>query len=212
MANSQDAAGLSRWHELPLWTPGSTTFPVKYGPAVIRNILPHRPPFLLLDTITQVDVRQGCARGQRRVDPDDPLLAGHLPGSPAYPAALLVEMVHQLGLCALHFHRAGSPAVVGPSLAQPAREFTILHASFPGEALPGDGLTVLARIAESRADAVRVAGQVWREEAICALVVIEIGPTSAAGYAVVDGSAIDAQPPARADGGLDSASFTSAPK
>jgi 3-hydroxymyristoyl/3-hydroxydecanoyl-(acyl carrier protein) dehydratase len=85
---------IKRARRHPLFSPASTTAEVDLGPAAIERLLPHRPPMLLVDRISAVDLEQQALRAHRRIDPDDPLLAGHFPGDPVYPGALLVLRVH----------------------------------------------------------------------------------------------------------------------
>src|SRR5262245_23613965 len=110
LENYRQAVGNSH----PIWQAGVTTFPVKYGRSVIERILPHRPPLLLLDSITHVDVQEGFLRAQRWTEPSDPVFMGHLPGDPIYPAMLLVEMVAQAAGCLAYFLRAGGPIISDP--------------------------------------------------------------------------------------------------
>ena len=52
----------------------------------IMEILPHRPPFLLVDKIT--DCEPGVkATGIKCVTMNEPFFVGHFPGKPIMPAA-----------------------------------------------------------------------------------------------------------------------------
>jgi len=159
----------------PIWQSAATTFPVTYGRAVIERILPHRHPMLLLDTITHVDLQQSGLKAQRRTDPQDPVFHGHLPGRPIYPAVLLLESVVQAAGCLVYFHHAGAPVVGARPLDWAEERLVVRQASFPSAVYPGDAVNVLVRILADREGAYFFAGQVLRNEDVCAAIVFELG-------------------------------------
>jgi len=60
----------------------------------IESLIPHRPPFLWIDKIAELEPGVRCV-ALKLVDPAEPFFAGHFPGEPILPGIFLIEAVAQ---------------------------------------------------------------------------------------------------------------------
>ena len=64
------------------------------------DVLPHRPPFLFVDEVTELVPGQ-TAKGLWRLTGDEWFFPGHFPGRPTLPGVLMAESIAQLGAIAV---------------------------------------------------------------------------------------------------------------
>ena len=149
----------------PVWRSGPDTRALDLHGDAIFALLPHRAPFLFVERVWAADATQRAIAATRRIDPADPVFAGHFPGNPVYPGVLLVETMAQVASCIEPVLRPGEPT--------PAR-FATVRAVFLAPVLPGDGLEIRARaIGEYDGLYSRAIGQVLRGDTVCAAAVLE---------------------------------------
>lgn len=121
-----------------------------YTAKEILDIIPHRHPFMLLDTIEELE--QGVrAVGKKCVSFNEPYFAGHFPGNPVMPGVLIIEALAQTGAVAM----LGLPEWNGKT----AYFVGIDKAKFKQKVVPGDVLMLETKI-------VRVKGPIGVGEAV----------------------------------------------
>lgn len=107
----------------------------------IKEIIPHREPFLLIDEITALDPGKKCA-ARTYIKEDDFWFQGHFPGNPVTPGVLMVEMLAQTGsVCACSMpENKGKVGLFAK----------IDKAKFKRMVLPGDVLTLEVEMIKMR--------------------------------------------------------------
>lgn len=66
----------------------------------IMDVIPHRPPFLLLDTVEEMVPGERIV-AKKNVSMNEPFFVGHFPGEPVMPGVLVVESMAQAGAVAI---------------------------------------------------------------------------------------------------------------
>lgn len=62
--------------------------------ARIKRMIPHRYPFLLIDRVEQIRLRESAV-GIKMVTNNEPFFPGHFPGKPIMPGVMIVEAMAQ---------------------------------------------------------------------------------------------------------------------
>lgn len=107
----------------------------------IMEIIPHRQPFLLIDTVEELEpgVR---AVAKKCVSYNEPYFAGHFPGEPVMPGVLIIEALAQ----------TGAVAILGmeENRGKTAYFAGINSAKFKQKVVPGDVLTLETEIIKQK--------------------------------------------------------------
>jgi beta-hydroxyacyl-ACP dehydratase FabZ len=125
----------------------------------IRDILPHRFPFLLVDRIVEIEAERIV--GIKNVTANEPFFTGHFPEFPVMPGVLIVEAMAQV---------AGVLVLLGvPDRKSKLVLFaSIEEVKFRKPVLPGDTLRIEMKILKKKATAVKAQGTVTVDGAIVA--------------------------------------------
>lgn len=110
----------------------------------IRQFLPHRYPFLLIDRVTEVEAGKRIT-GFKNVSVNEEFFNGHFPEKPIMPGMLILEAMAQISGI-LGFHTTGK---------RPADGYIYLfvgadNVRFKRQVVPGDRLTLEAEIVTSK--------------------------------------------------------------
>ena len=124
----------------------------------IKEILPHRYPFLLVDRILELAPGKRAV-GLKNVTVNEPFFQGHFPQRAIMPGVLIIEIMAQVGgvmILSVDEHR-GKLAYLG----------TVDNAKFRKPIVPGDTLEVTVELLRLRGNMgkVRCVARVGGEEA-----------------------------------------------
>ena len=103
----------------------------------IMEILPHRNPFLLIDTIEEL-VPGEKAVAKKNVTMNEPYFMGHFPGNPVMPGVLIIEALAQTGAVAILCQDEWK--------GKTAYFAGINNAKFKQKVVPGDTLELMTEI------------------------------------------------------------------
>ena len=106
----------------------SETFEMDYRD--IEAAIPHRPPFLLIDKVTNIVPGQSAV-GIKAVSGGEPYFAGHFPGDPVMPGVLIIESFAQVASC-MFVYRLQKLLTVSLTLASLMRQHSQHTHSTPG--------------------------------------------------------------------------------
>ena len=107
----------------------------------IMEIIPHRQPFLLIDTIEELESGKKAV-GKKCVTYNEPFFAGHFPQEPVMPGVLIVEALAQVGAVAI----LSQPEFKGKT----AYFGGINSAKFKQKVVPGDRLRLECEIIKQK--------------------------------------------------------------
>lgn len=154
----------------------STFTSLAYGKDKIELIIPHRDPFLLVDKLLGLDLKEGeeTIFGSRYISEQDPVFSGHFPDFPLYPGTLQMEMAGQLGLCLTYFVINQKNFI--PQDAQPIniRATKVLGALFLEPVRPGVEVILISQKLEYDGYFGIVISQVLDGEKVCCVSISEV--------------------------------------
>jgi 3-hydroxyacyl-[acyl-carrier-protein] dehydratase len=116
----------------------------------ILNAIPHRPPFLFVDRIVELSGTK--IKTSKEIKHDEPVFAGHYPGQPIMPGALICESIFQTGAILLSKMMGGMGGGI-PVLTR------INNAKFKSIVKPGSTLDIEAELVEKVSNAYFMKGK-----------------------------------------------------
>lgn len=103
----------------------------------IMEIIPHRQPFMLIDTIEELEPGTRAV-ARKCVSCNEPFFQGHFPGEPVMPGVLIVEALAQTGAAAI--------LSLEENKGKTAYFAAINSAKFKKKVIPGDVLVLETEI------------------------------------------------------------------
>lgn len=107
----------------------------------IKELIPHRHPFLLIDRVVEIEVGKSCV-ALKNVTFNEPYFQGHFPQEAVMPGVLIIEALAQAGAVAILSmeNYKGKTAYFGG----------IKNARFKRKVVPGDQLRLEVKITGMR--------------------------------------------------------------
>ena len=130
----------------------------------IQEILPHRYPMLLVDRITDMELKQSI-KGFKNVSISEPAFQGHFPGHPIYPGVLILEGMAQCG---------GVLALKSSDLTDEEMKNKVIYfmsidnAKFRTPVRPGDRLDYELEVIKMKSSLMVLKGQAFVDGKVCA--------------------------------------------
>ena len=123
----------------------------------IETLIPHRPPFLWIDRVEELEPGVRCV-AVKFVDPADPMFAGHFPAKPILPGVLLIEAVAQTAgvMLGSAVQQADANSTGAVALLAAVNRFKFLK-----PVTPGQELRVETRKLTEAGKMAYIAGTVW---------------------------------------------------
>ena len=112
-----------------------TAIVLPIGVEGIKELLPHRDPFLMIDEVIEFTPHTSVT-AVKNVSADEPHFAGHFPGKPVLPGVLIIEAIAQAGGILSHLSH---PDIEPKPLFMLAR---VEDARFRRPVVPGDRLVL----------------------------------------------------------------------
>ncbi|MGN0376082.1 MAG: 3-hydroxyacyl-ACP dehydratase FabZ [Suilimivivens sp.] len=103
----------------------------------IMEIIPHRQPFMLIDTIEEMEPGVKAV-AKKCVSYNEPFFQGHFPGEPVMPGVLIIEALAQTGAVAI--------LSLEENKGKTAYFAAINSAKFKKKVIPGDVLMLETQI------------------------------------------------------------------
>lgn len=142
----------------------AATSTAEMGSADIRRImelLPHRPPFLMIDRVVEM-IPGTSATGIKNITINEPQFNGHFPGMPVMPGVLLIEaMAQTAGALVVHTLNTTADGKV-------VYFMTIDKARFRSPIVPGDCVMLPVRLVRQRGPVWKFTGEARVDGKLCA--------------------------------------------
>ena len=126
----------------------------------IKQLLPHRPPMLLVEKLADIVPRES-ATGYKAVSINDPFFMGHFPDKAVMPGVLIVEAMAQTAGALVVHSLSGK---TGPAVYF----LTIEKARFRKPVVPGDLLRMPVKKLAQRGPVWKFQGQAFVGDMLCA--------------------------------------------